>query len=114
MAEVIHTRHIGDTRSVLAATLKQKNNAGTETVVNLTGLTCELKLVDRWGAEKLAQTSTGCTVTTAASGEVEMDFAAATVDTAGEYYGYFVVTESSEEDHFPAVQHELRIIIQDD
>ena len=114
MAENIHTRHIGDTRTVLPATLYQPNASGVDTVVDLTGLTVEFKLVSSAGADVVAQTGTGVTVTDAAAGQVQYDFSSAGAATAGRYFGYFVVTDSTETDHFPVVSRELVVCIEGD
>ena len=111
---VTHERHINDTRTVLPFTLQQKNAAGTLTAVDLTGMTVEFKMVDQFGVEVIAQTNTGITVTTEASGEGQYDFSSAGVDEAGTYYGYVVVTDSGEPDHFPAEARGLVIVIHGD
>lgn len=112
MTEQTHTRHITDTLTVLPVTLEQKNAAGTATAVNLTGKTVEFRMVDSSGTDVIAQTSTGVTVTTAASGEVEYDFLAAGAATAGRYYAYFVVTSSGDTDHFPVIARDLVVCIE--
>ncbi|MFN6189357.1 MAG: hypothetical protein ACK52I_26790 [Pseudomonadota bacterium] len=66
------------------------------------------------GAAEVALTSTGVTVTTAATGQVQYDFSAAGVDTAGIYWGTFVVTQSSETDSFPVRTQDLKICIDSD
>ena len=114
MAEQLHTRHVTDTRTVLAVTLKQPNEAGVETVVDLTGLAVQFKLVNQSGVAVVAQTSTGVTVTDAAAGEVQYDFSSAGVQTPGRYYGYFVVVDGGETDHFPVAARELVICIEGD
>lgn len=114
MTEQVVIRHVSDTRTALAVTLQQLNESGVATAVDLTGKTVEFKLVDSAGADVVAQTSTGVTVTSAADGEVQYDFASAGVTTAGRYYGYFVVTESSETDHFPAAGRDLVICVEGD
>ncbi len=114
MAEQTHKRHIDDTRTVLPVTLSQPNAAGTNTAVNLTGLTVKFKMVDKYGVDVVAATTTGVTVTTAASGECQYDFSSAGVDTAGKYYAYFTVTDTGETDHFPAEGRDLVIQIYDD
>ena len=114
MAEETHTRHIDDTRTVLAATLKQPNASGVDTAIDLTGLTVQFKMVDDAGVDVIAQTGTGVTVTDASAGEVQYDFSAAGVDTAGRYYGYFVVLDGAESDHFPVMSRYLIICIEDD
>ena len=114
MAEQTHTRHITDTRTVLAATIKQPNAAGVDTAIDLTGLTVEFKMLNQSGVAVIAQTGTGVTVTTAATGEVQYDFSTAGVATAGRYYGYFVVIDTTETDHFPVVARELVICIEGD
>ena len=114
MAEQTHTRHITDTRTVFAATLKQPNASGVDTVIDLTGLTVEFKLVNQAGVAVIAQTGTGVTVTDATAGEVQYDFSAGGVATAGRYYAYFVVIDSSETDHFPVASRELVVCIEGD
>ena len=115
MTQVTHRRRTGDLRTVLPVVLKQANEAGTLQVVNLTGLTVEFALVNAaTGAVKIAQTSTGVTVVTAASGTVNYDFSAGGVDTAGVYWGTFVVIQSGEEDSFPVAQQGLKILIDSD
>ena len=78
MTQVIHRRRVGDTRTVLPVTLQQPDSAGVLQPVNLTGLTLQFKMVNAaTGATKIALTSTGVTVTTAASGQAQYDFGAA-------------------------------------
>jgi hypothetical protein len=114
MVEQTHTRHITDTRTVLPVVLKQPNEAGVDTIIDLTGLTVEFKMQDHAGAVVVAQTSTGVSVTDAAAGEVQYDFASAGVDTPGRYYAYFVVSDGGESDHFPVRSRELIICIEGD
>jgi len=108
----IHERHIDDTATVIPAVLSKKNSAGVDTVTNLTGKTVTFKLVDEYGTEVLAATS--ATVTDATAGEVEYDFSSEDVDTAGTFYGYFIVDESGEDDHYPAVRGDLVVTIHGD
>lgn len=114
MKQQTHRRHINDTRTVLPATLMQPNSSGVDTAVNLTGLTVKFKMVDSAGAEVIAETATGVTVVTAASGTVNYDFSASGIDTAGTYYGYFTVDDSGEKDHFPVQGRGLKIRIDGD
>lgn len=114
MAEQTHKRHINDTRTVLPVTLQQPNSSGVNTAVNLTGLTVKFKMVDKYGVDVVSETTTGVTVTTAASGECEYDWSSAGVDTAGKYYAYFTVTDSGESDHFPVESRDLIIQIYGD
>jgi uncharacterized protein (AIM24 family) len=96
-------------------TLVQPNTSGVLTAVNLTGLTVQFKMVNAaTGATEIALTSTGITVTTAATGQVQYDFSGAGVDTAGVYWGTFVVTEGGETDAFPVIQKDLKIVIDSD
>ena len=92
----------------------QPNSSGVLTAVNLTGLTVKFKMVDESGTVVVAETQTGVSVVTAASGTVNYDFSAAGVDAAGTYYGYFVVYDSGESDHFPVRSRDLKIRIDDD
>ena len=112
MSQVIHRRRVGDTRTVLPVTLQQPDSAGVLQPVNLTGLTLQFKMINAaTGATKIALTSTGVTVTTAASGQAQYDFSAAGVDAAGVYWGTFVLTQSSETDSFPVRTQDLKICI---
>jgi len=106
-----HKRHIDDLVTVLPAVLSKKNESGVDTVQDLTGLTVEFKMVNEYGEEVQAKTATGVTVTDAANGKVQYDFSSGSVDEAGTYYGYFVVTISGEFDTYPAVRGELVILI---
>ena len=115
MSQQIHRRRVGDTRTVLPVTLVQPNTSGVLTAVDLTGLTVAFKMVNAaTGATEIALTSTGVTVTTAATGQVQYDFSGAGVDTAGVYWGTFVVTQGGETDAFPVIQKDLKIIIDSD
>jgi len=114
-SQQIHYRHTNDTRTLLYATLKQPNESGVETVVNLTGLTVKFKMVNAAdGTVEIAETATGVTVETAASGTVKYDFSAESVDNAGKYWGYFVVYSTTETDHFPRQCGGLEIRIDSD
>jgi len=113
MADQIYLRQVGDTVSALACTLQQLSVAGVATAVNLTGKTVEVRMVDEHGVDKISQTSTGVTVTTAASGEVQYDFPSGGVDTAGRFYFYWIVTTSGETETFPVEPRELIICIGD-
>lgn len=115
MTQQTHRRRVGDTRTVLPVTLQQPNESGVLTAVDLTGKTVQFKMINAaTGAVEIALTSTGVSVVTAASGTVNYDFSGAGVDTAGVYWGTFVVTESGETDSFPVAQKDLKIIIDSD
>jgi hypothetical protein len=99
----------------LPVALVQPNTSGVLTAVDLTGLTVQFKMLNAaTGTTEIALTSTGVTVTTAATGQVQYDFSGAGVDTAGVYWGTFVVTQGSETDSFPVIQKDLKIIIDSD
>ena len=115
MTQQTHRRRVGDTRTVLPVALAQPNTSGVLTAVDLTGLTVQFKMVNAaTGATEIALTSSGVTVTTAASGQAQYDFSGTGVDTAGVYWGTFVVTQSSETDAFPVRMQDLRILIDSD
>ena len=116
MTQLIHHRHITDTRTALSTTLKQKNTSGVLTVVDLTGpLVVKFKMVDSEGTVIIAETATGITIDSAAGGQVSYDFSSAGVLTGGTYYGYFVVyNASSEGDHFPVEHRALKIVLSAD
>ena len=115
MTQQTHRRRVADTRTVLPVALVQPNTSGVLTAVDLTGLTVAFKMINAaTGATEIALTSTGVTVTTAATGQVQYDFSGAGVDTAGIYWGTFVVTQSGETDAFPVRTQDLRILIDSD
>lgn len=115
MTAQTHRRRVGDLRTVLPVTIEQPNESGVNTAVNLTGMTVEFKMVNAAdGTTKITQTSTGVTVVTAASGTVNYDFSSGGVDEAGVFYGTFVITESTQTDHVPVKQKDLKIVIDSD
>lgn len=91
--------------------LKQKNESGVDTNVDLTGKTVKFKMYDSAGTVVVSETTTGVTVSEAATGKVDYDFQSANVATPGAYYGYFVVYDGSETDHFPVKSKDLIIEI---
>jgi len=110
MTQQIHKRRVGDTLTALSVTLQQPNESGTLAAVNLTGYDVTFKMVNSAdGTEKIAETSTGVTVVTAASGTVNYDFSASGVDEAGIFWGSFIATSSTETDHFPVLHNGLEI-----
>ena len=115
MTQQVHRRHLSDTRTVLPVTLQQANESDVLTVVNLTGLTVKFKMINAaTGTTEIAETTTGVTVETAASGTVKYDFSAAGVDTAGVYRAFFVVYDGTETDHFPSATNDLLVKIDSD
>lgn len=106
-----HRRHITDTRTLLSVTLKQPDEAGDLQPVDLTGLVVKFKMINSAGTSIIAETTTGVQVSSAAEGEVDYDFSSGAVATAGTYYGYFVVYDGSQTDHFPVIAKELVIEI---
>lgn len=111
MATERHELSVGDTLTPLAVQLKQRNASGVLTAVDLSGLTVKFQMVDSSGATVVAETVTGVTVTTAASGLVQYDFQAADVDEAGTFYGWFTVYSGAEHDTYPANGRKLVIVI---
>lgn len=115
MTQQIHRRRVGDLRTVLPVTLQQPDSTGTLAAIDLTGKTVKFKMVNAAdGTTKIAATSTGVTVVTAASGTVNYDFSSTGVDTAGKFWGTFVVTESGETDCVPVKAKDLVILIDSD
>lgn len=115
MTAQIHRRRVGDLRTVLPVTLQQPDSSGTLAAINLTGLTVTFKMINAaTGATKIAATSTGLTVVTAANGTVNYDFSSGGVDAAGVFWGTFLVTESGQTDAVPVRQKDLKIIIDSD
>ena len=111
-----HRRHTTDTRTLLSATLTQPNEAGVSTAIDLTGLgTPQFKMVNRTtGDVVIAATTTGVTVDDAETGKVSYDFSLAGVMSAGVFNAWFIVTQSTETDHFPVVTDGLRVLIDSD
>lgn len=113
MSQQEQRRRVGDTLTVLSATLKQPNTSGVLTVKDLTGCAVTFKMLNAaTGVTKVAATS--ATVETAASGTVYYRFAAGDVDTAGIYHASFIATDSTRTDHFPVAQDGLRVLIDSD
>lgn len=111
----VHRRRVGDTTTVLPVTIKEPNSSGVETARDLTGLTVRFKMVNAaTGTAKVAETATGVTVVTAASGTVNYDFSSTGVDTAGVYYGTFIVYSGSEPQSYPVDARGLKIVIDSD
>ena len=100
-ANVPHERRVGNTTKVYSAVLTYKSTAGVDTAKDVTGLTITFTMIN--AATGVAKVSAAAaTIVTAASGIVSYDFQAADVDTAGIFWGTFVVTESAETDSYPA------------
>jgi hypothetical protein len=96
-----HERRVGDTTKVYSAVLTAKSTSGVDTAKDVTGLTVTFTMINAaTGAVKVS--AQAATIVTAASGIVKYDFVSADVDTAGVYWGTFVVTESAETDSYPA------------
>ncbi len=109
MSQQIQTRQVGDTRTVIAATLKRPDG----TAENLTGLTIKFAMLKSDGTSKVAETSSNASATDAANGEVQYAPQAADVDTVGTYYAYFIAeTAGGAQDTFPAIRGEFRIVIE--
>ena len=107
MAVQIQNRQVGDTRTVIAATLKRPD----DTAENLTGLTLKFAMYDAEGTAKVAETSDNVSVTDAAEGEVQYSPQAADVDEEGTFFGYFIAeTGGGAQDTFPAIKGELKIV----
>lgn len=108
-------RRVGDTVTPLYATIQQRGTDGTLAAYNLTGKTVKFKMINAAdGTTKIAETQTGVTVETAASGTVYYDFSSTGVDEAGKFYGSFVVYSSTETDTAPAEQNGLVILFDSD
>lgn len=115
MTAQIHRRRVGDLRTVLPVTLQQPNSSGVLAAIDLTGLTVTFKMINAAdGTTKIAATSTGVSVVSAAAGTVNYDFSSGGVDAAGVYWGTFLVTESGQTDAVPVRQKDLKIIIDSD
>ena len=115
MTAQIHRRRVGDLRTVLPVTLQQPDSSGVLAAIDLTGLTVTFKMINAAdGTTKIAATSTGVSVVSAAAGTVNYDFSSGGVDAAGVYWGTFLVTESGQTDAVPVRQKDLKIVIDSD
>jgi len=115
MTAQVHRRRVGDLRTVLPVTLQQPDSSGALAAINLTGLSVTFKMINAAdGSTKIAATSTGVTVVTAASGTVNYDFSSGGVDEAGVFWGTFLVTESGQTDAVPVQPTDLVIEISSD
>ena len=66
MSQQTHRRRVGDTRTLLYATLVQPNTSGVDAAINLTGLTVKFSMVNAANdVVEIVETSTGVTVETA-------------------------------------------------
>jgi phosphoenolpyruvate synthase/pyruvate phosphate dikinase len=100
---------------VLPVTLQQPDSTGTLTAIDLAGLTVTFKMINAAnGSTKIAATATGISVVSASAGTVNYDFSADGVDSAGVYWGTFLVTESGQTDAVPVRQKDLKIVIDSD
>ena len=107
MAPEIEDRiHTTDTYVKIPKTLKRKNEAGTLTAEDLTGLVAgdiKFKMFNAaTGVESVALTATGVAFTASTAGAAEYDFSAAGVLTAGIFNAFLVVTKSIQTIHFPS------------
>jgi len=106
--KVEHRIAVGDTYTPLGRTLYQGNEA-----MDLTGLTVQFKLIQADGTTLTDWTATGVTVVSATAGDVQYDFLATDVDTAGVFYGYFRAGAGSEWATFPPGDKLNKIVITD-
>jgi hypothetical protein len=103
-------RQKGDTRIAIAATLTRPDG----TVVDLTNLTGKFKMCAVDGTEKVAETSSNVTITSATDGEIQYSPQAADVDTVGTFNAYFIAeTAGGAQDTFPARSGDFQIVIKD-
>jgi len=110
--EHVHVIHKGDTRVPLAVTLKREKS---NSVVDLTDLVVEFYMIDSNGTVKVARSDTGVAVDAdPTTGKVTKTFLDADVDTAGDFFAYFVVTESGEDETFPVDTKRLVVQVQGD
>jgi hypothetical protein len=104
-------RRVGDTLTPLYVTIQQRDTSGALAAYPLTGKTVKFKMINAAdGTTKIAETETGVTVETAASGTAYYDFSAGGCDEAGKFFGSFVVYSSTETDTAPVEQNGLVIL----
>ena len=102
--ELVIERMVGDRLTPISATLIQNG-----VVVDLTGKTVAFRMITAAGA--VIVNNVAATIISAANGTVSYTFEAAEVATAGTFYGWWIVTSNSLNDHFPHDGRKLRIVI---
>lgn len=108
-------RRVDDVDDLLLVTMQQRTEAGILAAKDLTGYTVTFKMINAAdGTTKVADSATGVTVTGAAAGEAQKEFAAADVDTAGVYWATFIATASSKSSSYPVATKDLRVMIDSD
>tara|TARA_R100000808_G_C2139531_1_gene147441 strand:+ start:252 stop:611 length:360 start_codon:yes stop_codon:yes gene_type:complete len=100
-----HYRIVGDTSTPLGIICERADG----TVVDVTGLTITFSMVSDAGVT-IIDGAAGA-INDATAGKVTYDFAAADVDTAGVFWGYFHVATSGELETFPPDGRKLMIVI---
>lgn len=103
----------GDTIVPLRAQLTQDID-GVSTIVDLTPYTIKFHMTSDNGVSVIAETTTGVTVISAVSGEVQFDFSVLQVATAGVYWGWFVAYDLVGESLTFPTGRGLKITIVDD
>lgn len=99
-------RTVGDTNTPFAFTLKQDGAA-----FDATDYTVKWAMEDEDGDTKVAETSTGLTMTAAATGVGQIDFTSSDVDTEGVFYIWIVAihNSTSKRETFPADGRKMAI-----
>lgn len=110
----LFTKTLGDTLDPLYVQLKQKNNAGVLTAVNLSSKRVKFKLISVDGTIVVDFTTDNVSIDSSTDGKVNYDFQStdisSTAITPGIYFGWFqVVDSSSNPSTFPPGGRELKI-----
>lgn len=107
-----YRRRVGDTITVLPITVRDLNEAGIETVRDLTGVEVRFTMIDAaTGASTIAESSDGVTVVDAELGTVNYSFSAVAAPAAGVYYGTFVIVDGEQRQSYPVETRGLKIVI---
>lgn len=107
-----HRRRVGDTITVLPITIRDVNEAGIDTVRDLTGVEVRFTMIDAaTGASTIAESSDGVTVVDAELGTVNYSFSAVAAPAAGVYYGTFVIVDGEQRQSYPVETRGLKIVI---
>lgn len=98
----------GDRRTAIAATLRKPDGE----VVDLTGCTVTFRMV-KASDDTVKINSAAATVDDAEEGDVSYSWAAADVDTAAEYYAWWIVTRTSDSktDRYPPEGKRFKVIV---
>jgi len=107
----VHEITKGDTHKSLVAELIAENLSENEVPVDLTGCSVAFRMVSDAGVVKVNDAA--ATIDDVDAGQVSYAFSDADVDTAGTFWGWFIVTSSDKTDTYPRGGRRFKILITD-